>query len=257
MHVRELFDLSGKVAVVTGGSRGLGKEIALGLGEAGAKVVISARREEWLVPAVAELRAQEITCHGVKADVRNLAEVALLRDETLNHFGKVDVLVNNAGISWGAPAEEMPLEKWRDVLDVNATGTFLCSQLFGREMIKQKKGKIINVTSVAGLVGEHPLVMKTVGYHASKGAIIAFTRQLAVEWACFNICVNAIAPGFFPTRLSTAVIRGKEELMQSFIPLGRLGQEGELKGVAVFLAADASNYITGQVIAVDGGRTAL
>jgi NAD(P)-dependent dehydrogenase (short-subunit alcohol dehydrogenase family) len=257
MHVRELFDLSGRVAVVTGGSRGLGLEIAQGLGEAGAKVLISARRQEWLQPAVDELRAAGLTCQAELADVSRLEDAERLVASALDTFGQLDILVNNAGISWGAPPTEMPLDKWRQVMDVNATGTFLMSQAAGRSMIDRGQGgRIINVASVAGLVGAHPVALDAIGYSASKGAVIALTRDLAVKWARHNILVNAIAPSFFPTRMSQAVLAAHKAEIVRETPLGRLGRTGEIKGAVVFLAAQASSYITGQVIAVDGGTTA-
>jgi NAD(P)-dependent dehydrogenase (short-subunit alcohol dehydrogenase family) len=258
MHARELFDLSDKVALVTGGSRGLGLEIAQGLGEAGARIVISARRQEWLKPAVDELRAAGITCHAELADVSRPDDAERLVAGAVKAYGRLDILVNNAGISWGAPATEMPLDRWRQVMDVNATGTFLMSQATGRRMIERGQGgRIINVASVAGLVGAHPFALDAVGYSASKGAIIALTRDLAVKWAGHNILVNAVAPSFFPTRMSQAVVAAHEAEIARETPLGRLGRAGEIKGVVVFLAAEASSYVTGQVIAVDGGTTAM
>jgi NAD(P)-dependent dehydrogenase (short-subunit alcohol dehydrogenase family) len=258
MHLRELFDLTGKVAVVTGGSRGLGLEIAHGLGEAGAAVMISARRAEWLDPAADELRAAGVTCRAELADVTKPDDAERLIARTVEAFGQVDILVNNAGLSWGAPAHEMPLDRWQMVMDSNATGTFLMSQAAGRRMIERGTGgRIINVASVAGLVGTPPTTMDAIGYSASKGAIIALTRDLAVKWAPHGILVNAIAPGFFPTRLTRGVLSEHEADIARAAPLGRIGRPGELKGVVVFLAAEASSYITGQVIAVDGGTTAV
>jgi gluconate 5-dehydrogenase len=257
MHIRELFDLSGRVALVTGGSRGLGLEIAQGLGEAGARVMISARRADWLGPAADELRAAGIDCEAELADVSNPREAERLVARTAEKFGQIDILVNNAGISWGAPPTEMPFEKWRQVMEVNATGTFLMSQAAGRQMIERGEGgRIVNVASAAGLVGLHPQALDAIGYSASKGAIIALTRDLAVKWARHNILVNAIAPSFFPTRLSQAVLADHEAEIVRGTPLGRLGRPGEIKASVVFLAAQASSYITGQVIAIDGGTTA-
>ncbi len=256
MDAPALFDLHGKVALVTGGSRGLGKSVAEGLAEAGARIVISARRQEWLGPAREELAGRGFDCLAVQADVTQPDQVAALLHQSLGHFGQVDILVNNAGVSWGAPAEEMPLDRWRYVLEVNATGTFLMSQAVGRHMIARGAGKIINVASLAGLAGTAPEVLSAVGYSASKGAVIALTRDLAVKWARHGITVNAIAPGFFPTRMSDAVIRRSEAAILDGIPLRRLGQADDVKGLVVFLAAAASDYLTGQVIALDGGATA-
>jgi gluconate 5-dehydrogenase len=258
MHVRRLFDLSGQVAIVTGGSRGLGLEIAHGLGEAGAKVVVSARRAQWLEPAAEELTAAGITCRSELADVTEPEDCQRLVARAVEAFGQVDILVNNAGISWGAPTLEMPLDKWRAVLDGNATSTFLMCQAAGRRMIERGAGgRIVNVASVVGLIGAHPYAMDAVGYTAGKGAQIALTRDLAVKWAPHNILVNAIAPSFFPTRLTKGVLEQHEQEIVRDTPLGRLGRPGEIKGVVVFLAAPASSYITGQIIAVDGGTTAM
>ncbi len=256
MHINELFNLTGKVAVVTGGSRGLGKEIAIGLGEAGAKVTITARRGKWLIPASEEIENMGIDCLAVKADVSNPESVKSVVAETLERWGKINILVNNAGVTWGAPPEEMPMDKWESVMDINAKGTLICCQQVGREMMKQGGGNIINVTSTTGLIGVDPKIMQAIGYQASKAAIAIITRQLAIEWASYNIRVNAIAPFFFPTRVSKAAIEKSEERMVRHIPMGRIGREGEIKGIAVFLASEASSYITGQVIAIDGGMTA-
>ncbi|MFO7997007.1 MAG: glucose 1-dehydrogenase [Dehalococcoidia bacterium] len=250
------FNLAEKVAIVTGGSRGLGKEIAIGLGEVGAKITITARREEWLIPASEEMTALHIECLAVKADITKLEDAKHLLSETLRRWGRIDILVNNAGISWGAPPEEMPLDKWDSVLETNAKGALICSQHVGRQMMKQGGGNIINVASTTGLLGVDPRAMQAIGYQASKAAIIVMTKQLAVEWAKHNIRVNAIAPFFFRTRMTEEVTeRAANELIQH-IPMGRFGQEGELKGTVVFLASDASSYITGQVINIDGGMSA-
>jgi NAD(P)-dependent dehydrogenase (short-subunit alcohol dehydrogenase family) len=256
MHIRELYDLSGKTAIVTGGSRGLGLEIARGLGEAGARVWISARREQWLSAALAELRGEGIECEASACDISEPQQVETLVREALEAFGRVDILVNNAGVSWGAPLEDLSLDRWRYVVETNLTGTFLVTQAVGRTMIAAGGGKVINIASVAGLLGVDAEIMNTTVYHASKGAIIAMTRDLAVKWARHNIYVNAVAPGFFPTRMTEHLVATVEDRMRAMSPFNRLGAEGELKGVVVFLAAAASNWVTGQVIAVDGGYTA-
>ena len=256
MHVRELFSLEGRVAVVTGGSRGLGLEIAHGLGEAGATVVVTARRQEWLGPAEEELRAAGLNAEARACDVVDPAQVEALALQMIRRHGQVDILVNAAGISWGAPAAEMPVERWRSVMDVNATGTFLCCQVFGRAMLDRGEGRIVNVASVAGLIGQAPEMMDAVGYTASKGAVVALTRDLAVKWAPRGVNVNAVAPAFFPTRMTKGLIEQHEELLAAASPMRRIGRPGELKGIVLFLASAASSYVTGQILAVDGGMTA-
>ena len=254
-EVKQLFDLRGKVALVTGGSRGLGLEMAEGLAEAGASLMLLARREQWLQPAIDEMRRREFKCEGALCDVSKLDEVGAAVKQTLNTYGQIDILLNNAGVTWGAPAEEMSLEKWQMVIDVDLTGVFLFCQAAGREMIKRQYGRIINVASVAGLIGSLPDGQHLAGYVAAKGGVLALTRELASKWASHNIRVNAIAPGFFPSRLTEKVLERDEARIAAATPMGRVGRAGELKGVAVFLAADASNYITGQTMVVDGGAT--
>jgi NAD(P)-dependent dehydrogenase (short-subunit alcohol dehydrogenase family) len=254
LTIRQLFDLTGRVAIVTGGSRGLGQEIAEGLAEAGASLMLCARREEWLTPTVTEMRARGFHVAGTICDVANPQQVQQVVDETMRTYRKVDILVNNAGLSWGEAPETMPLDKWHKVIEANLTGAFLFSQAAGREMLKQGYGRIINIASVAGLHGSvngpH-----YAGYAASKAGLMGLTRELAASWGRKGIRVNAIAPGFFHSRLADAAIPLAEPGIKAFSPIPRVGEAGELKGVAVFLAADASNYITGQVIVVDGGRT--
>jgi NAD(P)-dependent dehydrogenase (short-subunit alcohol dehydrogenase family) len=252
--ISQLFDLTGRVAIVTGGSRGLGLEMAEGLAEAGAALMLCARRQEWLTPALSELRGRGFRVEGALCDVARPEEVQAVVDKTLAAFGTVDILINNAGISWGEMPEKMPLDKWQKVLDANLTGAFLFSQAAGREMLKRQYGRIINIASVAGLQaavnGPH-----YAGYAASKAGLMGLTRELAASWGRQNIRVNAIAPGFFHSRLADAAIPLAEPGIKQSSPIPRVGSPGELKAVAVFLAADASNYITGQVIVVDGGMT--
>jgi NAD(P)-dependent dehydrogenase (short-subunit alcohol dehydrogenase family) len=255
--IKELFDLTGRVAIITGGSRGLGEEISEGLGEAGASLMLLARREQWLSPAVDAMKQRGFRCEGALCDVSKPAEVEAVVKETVSTYGQVDILVNNAGVTWGAPAETMPFEKWQQVLEVNLTGAFLFSQACGREMIKRKYGRIINVASIAGLKSSMPNGIHYAGYASSKAGLLGLTRELAAQWAPHNIRVNAIAPGFFPTRMTEKVLEAAQPYIESGIPMGRVGNPGELKGVAVFLAAGASGYITGQTIVVDGGATVV
>lgn len=258
MHVKELFDLTGKVALVTGGSRGLGLEMATGFGEAGAKVVVVARREQWLTTAEQELSRNGITSLALTCDVSNPDQVAQTLAVILRTFDHIDILVNNAGVSWGAPAETMPLEKWRQVIDTNATGSFIVSQAVGQHMIRAGRGgAMINIASVVASSGSEPEVLDAVGYAASKGAIVSMTRDLAVKWARYGIRVNAIAPGYFDTRLSAGILDKARSKIESTIPMRRIGRHDEIKGAALFLASPAAAYVTGQVLTVDGGMTVL
>jgi NAD(P)-dependent dehydrogenase (short-subunit alcohol dehydrogenase family) len=252
--IRQLFDLTGRPAIVTGGSRGLGLEMAEGLAEAGSPLMLCARREEWLSPALDALRARGFAADGMLCDVSKQAEVDAVVARTMAGYGRIDIVVNNAGLSWGDQPETMPLDKWQRVIDTNLTGAFLFSQAAGREMLKRRRGCIINIASVAGLQGSvngpH-----YAGYAASKAGLMGLTRELAASWGRRGIRVNAIAPGFFHSRLADPAIPLAEPNIKAFSPIPRVGAPGELKGVAVFLASDASSYITGQVVVVDGGRT--
>lgn len=253
--IKELFDLSGKVALVTGGSRGLGKEMAEGLAEAGASLMLLARREQWLTPTVEEFRSRGFKCEGTLCDVSNVDDVQAVVNRTMQTYGQIDILVNNAGVTWGEPIEEHSLEKWNMVLQINLTGAFLFSQRAGREMLKRRTGNIINVASIAGLRGSMERGQHIVGYVAAKGGLLAMTREFAAKWARRGIRVNAIAPGFFPSRMTERVLADIQPMIEADVPMGRVGAEGELKGVAVFLAAPASGYITGHTFVVDGGGT--
>lgn len=247
------FNFAGEVALVTGGSRGLGLEIAQAFGAAGATVVITARREQWLMEAEKTLKEQGITVHALTCDVADAASVEHCVQQALALCGKIDILVNNAGLTWGAPAENMPLERWRQVLDANITGTFLMSQVVGRHMLERNKGAVVNIASIAGLGGGQ---LNTVGYNASKAAVINLTRALAIEWATRNIRVNCIAPGLFRTRMSEAIVERATPIINQVIPLGRIGKPGELAPTVLFLASEGASYITGEVIAIDGGSKA-
>jgi NAD(P)-dependent dehydrogenase (short-subunit alcohol dehydrogenase family) len=253
-NVKELFDLTGRTAIVTGGSRGIGKEMAEGLAEAGASLMLCSRRQEWLDEAVQEFEGRGFTVAGMLCDVVQPEEVQAVVDATVERFGGVDILINNAGISWGEMPEDMPLDKWQKVIDVNLTGCFLFAQAAGREMLKKNSGSIINIASIAGLTSSANGPFYA-GYVASKAGLIGLTRELAASWGRRGIRVNAIAPGFFHSRLADAVIDIYERAIQENNVIPRIGNEGELKGIAVFLASDASSYITGQTIAVDGGMT--
>ena len=252
--LNELFDLAGRVAIVTGGSRGLGQEMAEGLAEAGASLMLCARREEWLTPAVTEFRGRGFRVEGMVCDVADPEQVQAVVDQTMAAYGRIDILVNNAGVSWGARPEDMPLDKWRKVIDINLSGAFYFSQAAGRRMLERGTGSIINVASVSGLQasanGPH-----YAPYAASKAGLMGLTRELAASWGRNGVRVNAIAPGFFHSRLADPAIKIAEPAIKASNPIPRVGAAGELKGVAVFLAADASSYITGQVIVVDGGRS--
>jgi len=254
-HARHLFDLTGRVALITGGGAGLGRQMAEGLAEMGANLVLCARKQERCEQAAEELRGLGVATLGLGCDVTSPESIQLVVDAVVARFGGIDILINNAGTSWGAPAEEMSLEHWNKVIATNLTGTFLCSQAVGKIMIGQRRGKIINIASIAGMAGS-PEALDAIGYSASKGGVITMTRDLARKWAAHGIHVNAIAPGWFPTRMSSAVIERNREAFLKSIPLGRFGNDHDLKGAAVFLASSASDYVTGQVLIVDGGQTA-
>jgi gluconate 5-dehydrogenase len=255
MNVKELFDLSGRVAIVTGGSIGLGRQMAEALSEAGAALTLCARNKERCDLAAAELQKAGAAVLSLACDVKKPESIQDVVDQTMTRFGRIDILINNAGTSWGAPVEEMKLEQWNKVMDTNITGSFLFCQAVGRVMVPQKRGKIINIASVAGLRGSPP-TFQAIGYQASKGALITFTKDLACKWAMHNINVNAIAPGWFPTNMSGALLERNPESLLQRIPLHRFGSEQDLKGAAVFLASAASDYVTGHTLVVDGGQIA-
>jgi gluconate 5-dehydrogenase len=254
MHVRELFDLGGRIALVTGGSRGLGLQMAEALGEMGARIAITARKSDELAEAAAHLESANIGVQTFPCDLARLDEIPSLVDRVMSALGPIDILVNNAGTSWGAPAEEHPLDAWLKVMNLNVNASFVLSQAVARHsMIARKRGKIINISSVAGLSGGGGAALSTAAYNTSKAALINLTRSLAAEWGKYNINVNAICPGFFPSKMSRGVLERIEATVIDRTPLGRLGGGDDLKGVVVFLASEASRHITGQYIAVDGG----
>jgi NAD(P)-dependent dehydrogenase (short-subunit alcohol dehydrogenase family) len=255
MHVKELFNLTGRVAIITGGSIGLGRQMAEALSEAGAKLVLCARNKERCDQAAAKLQATGAEVLSLACDVKKPESIQAVVDQSIARFGRIDILINNAGTSWGAPVEEMKLEAWNKVMDTNMTGAFLFCQAVGRSMVAQKSGKIINIASVAGLRGSPP-DFQAIGYQASKGALIAFTKDLACKWAMHNINVNAIAPGWFPTNMSGTVIGRDPEALLKRIPLHRFGGDQDLKGAALFLASRASDFVTGHTLVVDGGQIA-
>ena len=257
MHIKELFDLTGKTAIVTGGGRGLGEQIAEGFAEAGANVVLCSRKEEACIEVSERLKKLGVETLALKCDITSQEDVKKVVTATLEKFGRIDILVNNSGATWGAPAEEMPLEAWQKVMNVNVTGTFLMSQAVGKVMFEQNAGKIINIASIAGLKGSNPKYMNAIGYNASKGAVVTLTKDLAVKWGPMGIYVNAIAPGFFPTKMSKGLIDQGGAAILEGTPLGKFGTENDLKGVALFLAGPASDFITGEIIVVDGGSNAM
>ena len=319
MSVKQLFDLTGRKAIITGGSRGLGLQIAEALGEQGAEVLLSARKADELEQAVQHLSAMGIRATAIAADMGKPDDVARFADEALARLGEVDILVNNAGATWGAPAEDHPLEEWLKLLNVNLTGVFLLTQAVGkreaiapvaeeilkkfgkvdilvnnagatwgapaedhpleawdklvnvnltgafvltqllakRSMIPAKWGRVINIASIAGLMGQDKRIVQTIAYNATKGGLVNFTRALAAEWGEYGITVNAICPGFFPSKMTRATLGTTGELIRDWTPTKRLGNDEDLKGLVVLLASEASRHITGQAIAVDGGATVI
>jgi NAD(P)-dependent dehydrogenase (short-subunit alcohol dehydrogenase family) len=255
MNVKQLLDLTGRVAIITGGSIGLGRQMAGGLGEMGANLVLCARKKERCQQAAEDLRKLGVETLALACDVKNPADIQQVVDAAMAQFGRIDILINNAGTSWGAPVEEMRLEQWNKVIETNLTGTFLFSQAVGKIMIGQRRGKIINIASVAGLRGASR-EFQAIGYHASKGGVIIFTKDLACKWGIHNIQVNSIAPGWFPTNMSQVLIERNKDTFLETIPLRRFGNENDLKGAAVFLASAASDFVTGHVLVVDGGQCA-
>jgi len=252
--IHQLFDLTGKVALVTGGSRGLGLQIAEALGEAGAKILLTSRKAADLEEAAADLQAKGIDTRWVAADASDPAQIQRVVDEAMQRMGQIDILVNNAGATWGAPAEDHPLEAWDKVMNLNSRSLFLFAQAVAKaSMIPRQQGRIINVASIAGL-GGNPTLMTTIAYNTSKGAAVNFTRALAAEWGKYGITVNALAPGFFPSKMTKGLLAALgEDKMAARAPLNRIGDDDDLKGAALLFASAAGKHITGQILAVDGG----
>jgi NAD(P)-dependent dehydrogenase (short-subunit alcohol dehydrogenase family) len=255
--VQSLFDLNGKTALVTGGSRGLGLQIAESLGEAGAKIMLTARKAADLEEAAAQLQAKGIDTRWIAADASQPADVQRVVAETMQRIGQIDILVNNAGATWGAPMAEHPLEAWDKVMNLNIRSLFLFAQGVGKaSMLPRRSGRVLNIASIAGLAGS--LDMAFIAYATSKGAVVNFTRQLAGEWGPFGITVNALAPGFFPSKMTkgTLAALGQDKLAAA-APLRRIGDDDDLKGAALLLCSAAGKHITGQILAVDGGLSAV
>jgi gluconate 5-dehydrogenase len=258
MSVKKLFDLSGKTALITGGSRGLGLQLAEGLGEMGAKLALTARKGDELDEAKAHLEKMGVSALPVVCDLSKHDSIAPMVDKLLAQLGQIDILINNAGATWGAPAEDHPLEAWEKLVNLNLTGTFVVTQAVGkRSMIPRRYGRIINMASIAGIRGNPVDLLETLAYNTTKGGLVNFTRALAAEWGEHGISVNAIAPGFFPSKMTRAALETIGKRIIERTPLRRLGDEEDLKGLACLLASDASRHITGQVIAVDGGATTV
>ena len=253
MSVKQLFDLTGKVAIVTGGSRGLGLQMAEALGEMGARLAITARKGDELATAKTHLEQQGIEVLTVVNDLSKFDRIPDLVGKVLELYGGVDILVSNAGATWGAPAEDYPVEAWMKVINLNVNGMFFLTQEVGRRaFIPQRSGKIIVTASISGLRGNPPN-MPTIAYDASKGADVNFVRALAAEWGRYNINVNAICPGFFPSKMANGLLEKFGDQVVAHTPLGRLGGEEDLKGAVVYLASEASRHVTGHALVVDGG----
>lgn len=258
MSVRPLFDLGGRIALVTGGSRGLGLQVASALGEMGAKVALTARKGDELEAARAQLAREGVEAFPVPCDLSRPEAVAPMVDAVLAKFGQIDILVNNAGATWGAPTEAHPLEAWQKLLNLNLTAAFLACQAVGKQsMIPRRYGRIVNMASIAGLRGNLPDKLRTIAYNTTKGGLVNFTRALAGEWGQYGITVNAIAPGFFPSKMTHGSLERIADQVIAATPLRRLGGDEDLKGLAVLLASDASQHITGQIVAVDGGASVV
>lgn len=258
MTIKTMMDLGGKVAWVTGGSRGLGLQIAEALGEMGARLALTARKTQELANAKERLERLHIESFTLTCDHSDAASIQAATAAIVEHFGQIDILVNNAGTTWGAPAEDHPIAAWQKVMDLNVTGVFLTTQMVGKlSMIPRRYGRVVNIASIAGLLGNDPRLQRSLAYNASKGAVVNLTRALAAEWGQYKITVNAIAPGFFPSKMTQATLGQIREATIAATPLGSLGGDEDLKGVAALFASDAAAHITGQIVAVDGGASII
>jgi len=258
MSVKKLMDLTGKVALVTGGSRGLGLQIAEALGEMGAMLALTARKADELAQAKEHLSRMHFEVFTLPCDHGKAASIQPVVEQIIQHYGQIDILINNAGTTWGAPAEDHPLDAWQKVMDLNVNGLFLTTQLVGKlSMIPRRYGRIVNIASIAGLLGNDARIQKSLAYNTSKGAVVNMTRALAAEWGQYNITVNAIAPGFFPSRMTQWILGKIGDATIAQTPLARLGGEEDLKGLAALFASDASAHITGQIVGVDGGASII
>jgi len=258
MSLAKLQDLTGRVALVTGGSRGLGLQMAEVLGELGARVALTARKADELAEAKAHLQAMGIEALPIVCDMGDLASIPAMVEQVIDALGPIDILVNNAGTSWGAATVEHPLQAWNKVMTLNLSAIFVCTQEVGRRcMLPRKRGKVINIASVQGLMGGYPEGMPTLAYNTSKGGLVNFTRTLANEWAPYDINVNAIAPGYFASKMTKHIFETLQDKTAQAAPLKRTGGLEDLKGLTALLASDAGSFITGQIVAVDGGLTAV
>jgi NAD(P)-dependent dehydrogenase (short-subunit alcohol dehydrogenase family) len=258
MSLKSLLSMDGRVVLITGGSRGLGLQMAEGFGEMGAKVAITARKKDELDEACAHLKSLGVEAMPVVADVSKPESVPATVAAVMNAWGRIDTLVNNAGKAWGEPAETHSLEAWNNLVAINMTGVFLMAQAVAQaSMIPRKAGRIVNIASVAGLGASPTQMVGTVAYNATKGAVVNMTRQLAAEWGKFNITVNAICPGFFPSKMTKATLAAHDKFFIEMTPLGKLGGDEDLKGAALLFGSDAGGHITGQYLAIDGGAVVV
>ncbi|SET11279.1 gluconate 5-dehydrogenase [Marinobacter segnicrescens] len=251
-----LFDLSGKVSLVTGAGRGIGRSIALGLAEAGSHLVLCSRSRDELEAVAKEAEALGVRTLVAPCDVSDPGQISATVDAAIDEFGQIDVLINNAGLTIKKPAEELPLEDWQTIININLTGVFLMAQAVGRHMLSQRSGSIVNISSIAGKTG----LTGSSAYCASKGGVDMLTKTLAVEWAERGVRVNALAPAYTETPLVKAITDTRADFAERVAartPMKRMARPEEMVGTAIFLAAEASSYITGETIMVDGGWTAF